>query len=242
MQKSVSRCHYGPLLLENLREVALGFHNVLCVHCGPPGHAVGINGALGVEECQHHLFCPCCMNFGLDKPDSPFFSHCFDCCFISGVETTLPTYPSSQWTPTLPLSGGGSLPRTLTHQNSFHLHLVHEQFRHPSCWFYLQVQILVKSIVNCVFWYMMGQSKFPHIHTLIFLDVGGDISDKRWIPNLTPAIHLPLIIGWLAHLNILDDGINLHLLQALVARHHCHCFLNVFEAFSGSGKSCNKVA
>jgi hypothetical protein len=50
----------------------------------PPGHVVSVNEALGVEEDEDHLFCPR-YTFALIGPGSPFLSHCFDCCFVSGV-------------------------------------------------------------------------------------------------------------------------------------------------------------
>jgi hypothetical protein len=86
----------------------------------------------------------------------------------------------------------------------------------------------------------MGQSKLTHCHTPIFLDVSSDIGDRRRFPNLPPVIQLPLISGQFP-LKVLDDGINLCLLQAIVAICRRHCFLFVFEAFTGSGESINKV-
>jgi hypothetical protein len=61
----------------------------------------------------------------------------------------------------------------------------------------------------------MGQSESPDRNALILLDVGSNIGNKRRIPDLPPAIQLPLVSGWLALLHVLDDGINLSFFKLL---------------------------
>ena len=68
MEKTISRCHFRPLLLESLHELALGLQDVVDTHHGPPGQEVGIDVAFVEEECQHLLFGTFCMDLGFDMP------------------------------------------------------------------------------------------------------------------------------------------------------------------------------
>ncbi len=75
--------HHWPLLLENFQELAQGIHDVVGVHRCPPGHVVGADEALGVEEGQDHLLAPAGLHLGLGGASWPFRS--FLCCLIWGV-------------------------------------------------------------------------------------------------------------------------------------------------------------
>jgi hypothetical protein len=61
----------------------------------------------------------------------------------------------------------------------------------------------------------MGQKESPDCNAPILLDVGGDIGDKRRIPDLPPAVQLSLVSGLLALLRVLDDGVNLSFFKLL---------------------------
>ena len=68
MEKAISRCHFRPLLLESLHELALGLHHVVDTHHGPPGQEVGVVVAFVAEECLHLLFGSICLDLGYNRP------------------------------------------------------------------------------------------------------------------------------------------------------------------------------
>ena len=67
VEKPLLLSHHGPLLPENLVELAQGPHDVVGIHSGPPGHVVGVNQPLRIKEGKNHLLGAGGMNFGLDR-------------------------------------------------------------------------------------------------------------------------------------------------------------------------------
>ncbi len=65
MEKPFSLSHDWPLLPENLHQLVQGF-DVVGIHCGSPGHIVGVVYPHGIEECQHHLLGLAGLDLGLD--------------------------------------------------------------------------------------------------------------------------------------------------------------------------------
>ncbi len=68
VEQPVSSHHLQPLFPQNLQKRAQGLYDVAGIHHSPPGHVVGIDEALVVEEGQDHLLGPGCMDLGLHWP------------------------------------------------------------------------------------------------------------------------------------------------------------------------------
>ena len=87
----------------------------------------------------------------------------------------------------------------------------------------------------------MGLGKPPHRQMMIFLEGGSNVADKCLFPHPYAEILLILISVGLSLLYVLDDDLNQSFLQAPVTLLHPNCFLNFFEAPTGSYKKSKKV-
>jgi hypothetical protein len=87
----------------------------------------------------------------------------------------------------------------------------------------------------------MGLGKPPDRQTLIFLEDGSNIADKCLFPHPDTVILLLLISSGLPLLYDLVDDLNQSFLQPPVTLLSPNCFLNFFEALTGSYNQSKKV-
>ena len=62
-----------PLLLHSLQKHFEGADNIFSVHCGPPGHNIGVDKHLPVMESKHHQLDPAGLGLALERPRGPLF-------------------------------------------------------------------------------------------------------------------------------------------------------------------------